>query len=496
MDSWELCQLSAREMAAMIRSREISAVELLGAHLDQVHRLNPHVNAIITLVEDQAREAAAEADKKTLSGAPLGILHGLPMAHKDTHRTKGIRTTFGSPIYFENVPDTDDLIIERLHEAGVITTGKTNTPEFAAGSHTFNSIFGTTRNPYDLSRTPGGSSGGAAVALALGMQPLADGSDMGGSLRNPASFCNVVGLRPSFGRVPNVPSIIPNELLSVPGPMARSVSDVALMMEAIAGPDPRAKSVLPDPASSFADIFNEDPTPRRIAWLPDLDGLIGVNQDVADALSGSPKVFSDLGWEIVEIHPDFELAEETFRVIRAAQFARVHGENVDKYPELIKESIKWNVAVGRALSSDQIDAAIANQQLLIEQMRKVYETVDLLALPVSQVTPFPIEWEYPIYVGGREMGDYLGWMASCYLISVTQLPAISLPAAFTPDGLPVGLQLVGPPRGDVDLLRAASVFELATQVGQRRPPMIDHAPPEQRGWTAIERRLRGRRRNR
>lgn len=469
----ELCALSAQEMVDRLKRREVSAVELLDAHLAQIERFNPSVNAVITLEQDRARADAVAADQKTISGRPLGLLHGLPMAHKDTHRTKGIRTTFGSPLYVDNVPEADDLIIERLHDAGVITIGKTNTPEFAVGSHTFNRVFGSTNNPYDLTCSAGGSSGGGAVGLALGMHPLADGSDMGGSLRNPASFCNVVGLRPSFGRVPNFPSNVSNERLSVPGAMARSVGDIGLIMQAIAGPDARDQRSLDEPGDIFAAPLRDDIVKKRVAWAPDLGGLIAVDPEVGFALSHCPKIFSDLGWELTDDLPDLSGADETFRVLRAVQFAESYGTIVDQSPEMVKETIHWNVAVGRSLSPEQVERAVDHQQLIIEKMRRFFAGVDLLALPVAQVAPFPIELEYPKVIDGHEVADYLGWMASCYLISVTELPAIALPAGFTSRGLPVGLQLVGPPHGDVALLQAAYHFEQATKIAERRPPMLD-----------------------
>jgi amidase len=471
MNESELCFLPAREMVAMIERREISSVELVDAHLTQIDRYNESVNAVVTRVDDEARANALLADKQTMSGESTGLLHGLPIAHKDTHRTKGIRTTFGSPLFIDHVPTADDLIIDRLHHAGAISIGKTNTPEFAAGSHTFNSVFGATHNPYDLGRTPGGSSGGAAVALALGMHPLADGSDMGGSLRNPASFCNVVGLRPSFGRVPGYPSGVPEERLSTPGAMARSVGDVALMMQAISGPDPRVDNALTDSPRQFTHVFDGVTKRLRVAWTLDLGGLFGVEDEVRNALSICPQIFEQLGWEVVEEVPDLRGADETFRTLRAAQFAHLYGPLVDRSPDLLKETIRWNVAIGRDLTSEQITKAKHDQDEIVERMRIFFSTIDLLALPVSQVAPFPIEWEYPKVVDHKVMSDYLEWMASCYLLSVTKLPAISVPAGFTSHGLPVGLQLVAPPNQDLFLLQAAHAFEQNIQL-DKRPALI------------------------
>ncbi len=473
MEDAELCLKSAREMVAMIKRREISCVELLEAHLAQIERFNPRVNAFVSLVPEQAREAAQRADARTLSGEPLGPLHGLPVAHKDTHRTKGIRTTFGSPLLAKNVPDADDLVIERLHDAGVISIGKTNTPEFAAGSHTFNTVFGTTHNPYDLARSAGGSSGGAAVGVALGMHPIADGSDMGGSLRNPASFCGVFGMRPSFGRVPNLPASVRDERLSVAGPIARSVGDISLMLEAIAGADARVDYSLSPPKDYFAWEPANGHRRRRIAWSPDLGGAFPIDPEVRRVLSRCPAVFEELGWEVVEDLPDLSGADEVFRVLRAHQFAEAFAPMVRNHPESVKEAIRWNVEIGLSLTSAQVDRAKLEQRVIFARMHEFFSRVDLLGLTVSQVPPFPVAWEYPPVVDGREMGDYLEWMASCYLISTTALPAISLPIGMTADGLPVGVQLVGPPAGDRELLWASAQFESVTTSFLPRPPLLD-----------------------
>jgi len=460
-------------MVGMIKNREISAVELLEAHLGQIDRYNSSVNAFVTLVPEQALLKAKAADAKTASGEPLGTLHGLPMAHKDTHRTKGIRTTFGSPLFVDNVPSADDLIIERLHDAGAISIGKTNTPEFAAGSHTFNPVFGATHNPYDLSRSAGGSSGGAAVGVALGMHPLADGSDMGGSLRNPASFCGVVGMRPSFGRVPNFPLSVPDERLSVPGPIARSVGDIALMLEAIAGVDARVDYSLALPKNYFDDVTAPSSRRLRIAWSPDLGGMFPVDRDVRSALERCPVIFEELGWEVIEDLPDLSGADEVFRILRAHQFVEAFAQIVQDHPESVKEAIRWNVEVGLSLAPSQIENAKLEQRALFVRLHDFFSSVDLLGLTVSQVAPFPIDWEYPYVVDDQEMGDYLEWMASCYLISTTALPAIALPFGVTDDGLPIGLQLVGPPNGDRELLQASAQIEAATMSHLTYAPLPD-----------------------
>ena len=462
----ELCDRSAVELAAMIRERAVSARELLAACLARIEAVNPDLNAIVTLVPDLAEQWAAEADERTASGAELGPLHGLPIAHKDLVSTAGIRTTQGSPIFADVVPDTDDLIVSRLRAAGAVTIGKTNTPEFGAGSHTFNPVFGATRNPYDPTRTCGGSSGGAAVALAAGMIPIADGSDMGGSLRNPAGFCNIVGMRPSFGRVPAWPNSTPWSGLATTGVMARSVADLALQMEAVAGPDPRVPISLPDPASIFADLGELDTRGLRVAWTPDLG--LPVDPDVRAALAGVPGELDELGCAVTEAMPDLADAGEIFQVLRAWHFEISKGAVCDRAPDLVKDTVRWNIELARSLSLVDHARASVGQAQAVERMRAFFDDYDVLALPTSQVAPFVIETEWPTEVGGVTMPTYIDWMRSCSDITVTGCPAVSMPAGFTPTGLPVGVQFVGRPGGDVDLLRFAAAWERATSVGERR----------------------------
>lgn len=462
---------AAGELADALRRREVSAREVLEAHLERIDRINPKVNAIVTLVAERARDEARAADERAARGEPLGPLHGLPVAHKDTHLTAGIRTTFGSRALQDNVPDRDELIVERLRAAGAITIGKTNVPEFAAGAHTFNEIFGVTRNPYDVTRTAGGSSGGAAVALACGMQPLADGSDMGGSLRYPAGFCNVVGLRPSPGRVPTYPTVAAWSTLGVQGPMARSVADVALMLSVIAGPDPRSPIALDDPGSDFRAPLDPELTGLRVAWAPDLGGAVPVDPVVTAVLAPHAATFERLGARVDLACPDLSDADEIFRVLRAWQFDMSLGPVVDRSRDLLKESLVWNVEEGRRLRGSDIGRAEVARTALYHRMRAFFDRFDVLALPVSQVPAFPVEWEYPREICGQPQPTYLDWMRSCYFITVTGHPALSVPAGFTPDGVPLGLQLVGRHRGDLELLRVGHAFEQATGYGRTRPPV-------------------------
>lgn len=465
----EICFMSALGLRSALGARALSAREVVQAHLDRIERVNPAVNAVVTLVAEQALAAAHAADELAASGAELPPLHGLPVAHKDTHDTAGIRTTYGSPLYAEHVPERDELIIERMRAAGAITTGKTNVPEWAAGSHTFNPVFGVTRNPYDLSRSAGGSSGGAAVALACGMHPIADGSDMGGSLRNPASFNNVVGFRPSPGRVPSSTARLAWSTLSVQGPMARSVADAALLLSVLAGPDPRSPISLAEPGSSFARPLERDLAGARVAWSPDLGGSVPVEPAVRALVEASAKVFTDLGCVVDQDCPDFSGAEEVFRTLRAWQFEVQFGPLLESGP--VKDTIRWNAELGRRLTGPDLGRAEVLHTELFHRVREFFTRYDFLVLPVSQVPAFDIELEYPLEVDGVPMETYLDWMRSAYFVSATGCPALSVPAGFTSSGLPVGVQIVGPHRADFAVLQAGHAFETATAVGTRRPPL-------------------------
>ena len=465
----ELNWMTAVELAALVKRGEVSAVELLTAHMRQIEKVNPQVNAIVTFLPEMALELAKAADEKQARGETLGILHGLPIAHKDLFETKGIRTTMGSPVFADNVPESDDLIIARLKQAGCITIGKTNVPEFGAGSHTFNPVFGATRNPYDLNRTCGGSSGGAAVALASGMIPIADGSDMGGSLRNPASFCNVVGLRPSPGRVPGYPKSNAWSTLSVDGPMARTVQDVALMLQAIAGYDPRAPISLHEPAATFGNALERDFAGVTIAWSPDL-GDLPVDPQVTATIERQLSVLSDLGCHVEPTQPDFRDAYEIFQTLRAWNFELSFAEHFAEFgEEQFKETIRWNAAQGRKLTAAQISRTEVKRTELFHRVREFLDTYEFLLLPTAQVPPFPIDWEYPKEINGVGMDTYIDWMMSCAFITVTGLPAISVPCGFTDDGLPVGLQIVGRPQSEFEVLQLAYAFQEATRFYEQKP---------------------------
>jgi amidase len=466
----DLCFLTAVELADRIRRRDVSVTEVVRAHLAQIERVNPTMNAIVTLTAERALADAKAKDAELARGAATGPLFGLPVAHKDLVPTKGIRTTFGSPIYRDNVPSEDGLIIERLRAAGAVTLGKTNTPEFGAGSQTFNEVFGRTLNPYDPSKTCGGSSGGAAVALACGMVPIADGSDTGGSLRNPAAFCNVVGLRTSPGRVPVWPRELAWTTLSVQGPMARTVADVALLLSAIAGADPRSPIAIAEPGDRFRRPLTRDFRGVRVAWSRDLGGL-PIDRRVTTALAPQRKVLESLGCVIDEAQPDLRDAREIFQALRAFAFATRYGPMLAEHRHQIKDTVIWNTEQGLKLTARELAEAEVKRTALYHRVRTFMERYEFLVLPATQVPPFEVTQPYVTEIEGVPLPTYIDWMRACSDITVTGSPAISVPGGFTPDGLPVGLQIVGRHQDDWGVLQLAHAFEQATGFGRRRPPV-------------------------
>ena len=477
-----LCSLSATGLARRIAAREVSAVEVMEAHLARIEETNPRLNAVVTLLpRDRLLAAARERDRARAQGEPLGPLHGLPVLVKDLVPTRGVRTTFGSRIFADFVPDEDALIVSRLRAAGAILLGKTNTPEFGAGSQTFNAVFGATRNPWDETKTPGGSSGGAAAALAAGMAPLADGSDFGGSLRNPASFCGVVGLRPSPGRVPVRPDETPWFPVPVQGPMARTVGDAALLLSAIAGPDPGAPLSLAGPGARFREPLERDFRGTRVAWSSGLAGL-PFDPRVPRALAPARRALEDLGCVVEDAEPDLTGAAEVFDRWRAWYFELRHGPLLEEHRGRMKDTVVWNIEQGRALSGAALAEAGRLWAALLERARRFFERYAFFALPVSQVPPFDVRIPWPTEIAGAPMATYTEWMGSCSFVSLLGAPALSLPGGSTPEGLPVGLQIVGRPRDDFGVLQLAHALE-------RRPPALPplgSAPAKTDGGGHIE----------
>src|SRR5882672_5564139 len=461
----ELCFKDAVDLARMIRDKEVSASEVMTAFLSQIERVNPKVNAICSFIgEEAALGASKKADEKLAGGEPVGPLHGLPHAVKDLALTEGMRTTFGSRIYKDFIPVEDALFVERLKGAGAIIIGKTNTPEFGAGSQTFNAVFGATRNPYDPTKTCGGSSGGAAVAVACGMLPFADGSDLAASLRNPGNYCNVIGFRPTPGRVPSWPSSNAWDTLGVIGPMARTVSDAAFLLSALAGPDPRSPISISEPGEIFSKNLNRKFSKVRIAWSRDLGGL-PVDPRVSAVLEPQRKVFSSLGCIVEEAQPDFSGATEAFETLRALSFFHKVGPLLKDHRNKLKDTVIWNIEQGMKLNAEQIARAEALRSALFQRMRSFLEKYEFLVCPVNQLPPYPVEVQWPREIAGVHMGNYLDWMKSCYYITITSHPAISVPAGFTGDdpALPVGIQIVGRYRDDFGVLQLAHAFEQATE---------------------------------
>jgi amidase len=466
----DLCFMRATELAARIRARQLSVTEVVQGHLAQIERVNPKVNAIVTLTAERALDEARARDAALGRGEPPGPLHGLPVAHKDLVPTRGIRTTYGSPIYRDHVPDEDGLIVERLRAAGAVTVGKTNTPEFGAGSQTFNEVFGRTLNPYDPGKTCGGSSGGAAVALACGMLPIADGSDLGGSLRNPAAFCNVVGVRPSPGRVPVWPRETAWFTLGVQGPMARTVGDAALLLSAMAGPDPRSPIAITEPGERFRAPLARDFRGARVAWSRDLGGL-PVDRRVTAVLEAQRATFQTLGCIVEDGEPDLAEAREIFQVWRAWSFASKYGPLLARHRHEMKDTVIWNVEQGLGLSALDLGAAEIKRTELYHRMRRFMERHEFLVLPATQVPPFDVTQPWVTEIEGVRLPTYIDWMRVCSDITVTGHPAISVPGGFTEEGLPVGVQIVGRHQDDWGVLQLAHAFEQATGVWKRRPAL-------------------------
>ena len=461
-EATDLCALAATELRRLIACREASCREVLDAHIARIEAVNPAINAIVTKTYEQARHQADELDANHRSGREP--LLGLPVAHKDLVATRGVRTTYGSPLYADHIPRADDRIVRRLRRAGAVMVGKTNTPEFGAGSQTFNRVFGATRNPYDLAKTCGGSSGGAAAALAARMLPIADGGDTGGSLRNPAAFCNLVGFRPSPGRIPHDD---PWNDLSTLGPMARTVDDVALMFSALAGPDAGVPHCLQEPGSAFAAVEPIDLATLRIAVSEDFDGL-PVQQPVREVLRGLGDVLARAGARVVAAAPPLDDARRIFHILRATGFRRRFGGMTAAQQAQLKDTIRWNLEAGNALTMTDYDWVFPARARLVAGVAAFFEEVDLLIGPATQVMHFRIETEWVREIDGRRMKTYIEWMEACSWITVTCCPALSLPAGFR-DGLPVGAQLIAPLRADKFLLRAAKAIEAITRYAAQAP---------------------------
>jgi len=466
-----LFRSTARAIVDRLNSGEITPFDLLDVLERRIAEVDGKVNALPILCFDRAREQA-----KTLMQQPAGsrgLLAGMPIPIKDLTNVAGVRTTQGSPIYKDHVPPRSDIVVERLEENGAVVYAKSNTPEFGAGANTFNEVFGATRNPFDLSRSAAGSSGGAAVALATGTAWLAHGTDMGGSLRNPASFCGVVGMRPSIGRVAHSPAFKIDRNLTVHGPMARNVEDLALLLDAMSGEHPADPLSLPSLPSSFLSAARSGKRPKRVAWSADL-GITPVDPEVAAITRKAACRFAEAGVIVEEAHPDLREAHECFHVLRAFDFAVSKAALLRSHRDQLKPEVIWNIEEGLKLSVEQLERAEAQRLAMTMRTLEFFKTYDLLLAPATIVAPFPLENRYVAECAGRKFDNYVQWLGIVYAITLACCPALSLPCGFTASGLPVGLQVVAPPRGEAQLLAGARVLEI--MLGLRGTTPIDPRP--------------------
>ena len=450
---------SACELRQLILNRELSSHEVVSAHVDQIQRFNKQVNVVVTECFDQALNLAREQDQ---SDQWRNTLAGLPIAHKDLASTAGIRTTFGSTLFRDHVPESNDYIVDRMQQAGCVTIGKTNTPEFGAGSHTFNRVFGVSRNPYDLSRTCGGSSGGPAGALAMRMMPLADGGDYGGSLRNPGAFCNVIGFRPTNNQLPPRLDSDTTLNLSSLGPMARCIDDIFLLLGVLTDshqPELAPPAVEPYPLEGL-----------KIAVSTDLGGL-PVVEEIQSTVTRAVKELSELGADVTEDQPNLEGARDVFHTLRAWSFRNRYTNLSAKEKVELKPTILWNLALGESLTPDDLERAQETRVKLRQNVDSFFDKYDLFIAPTTQVLPFPVEVEWIREINGVQMETYIDWMESCSLITPTECPALSMPAGFT-NGLPVGIQLIAPRNADYMLLRIAKSIEAVLSSASTLPPLL------------------------
>jgi amidase len=456
----DLYRLSAREAVELLRTGKVSPLEMVDAAVARIEATDGVLNALPTLSIERARDHAKQIGKnRTAERDRPGWLGGLPIAVKDLNDVAGVRTTYGSPLFADHVPENSDVMVETLEANGAIVIGKSNTPEFGHGANTFNEVFGETLNPWNTAMTCGGSSGGSAVAVASGQTWLATGSDLGCSLRTPAAFCSIVGLRPSPGRVARSPARLPFDNLWVQGPMARNVGDVALMLDAMAGEHPDDPISLTAPLQPFVNAIDNPRTPKRIAYSPDLGGIVPVAREVAEICAAAAERFSELGATVEETCPDLRDARDIFHVLRANQFVGDLGEIISGNKDKVREEVVWNLEQGTKLSVGELAEAERKRGALYARAAEFFTTYDLLVTPAAIVAPFDVKIRAINEVEGHKFENYFDWYTISYAITATSLPAMSVPCGFTQAGLPVGLQFVGPPRGEAPLLAAATLFE-------------------------------------
>jgi amidase len=465
----ELIRKSARDVVRLLAKGEVSPLELIDIAAERIAATDGAINALPTRCYDRARDHAKRLMQRKAANPGSGYLHGLPIAIKDLIEVKGVRTTRGSPIFADHVSTHSDILVERLEANGGVVIGKSNTPEFGAGAQTFNEVFGTTKNPWNTALTPAGSSGGAAAALAAGQVWLAHGSDLGGSLRTPASFCGVVGLRPSPGRVANGPRALPFETLSVQGPMGRDVGDTALLLDAMVGQHPLDPISQPAPATPFLAAVDNPERPKRVAFSADLGGIMPVAAEVREICTRAAMSFAQLGADVVEDGIDFADAETTFQTLRAAYFAYARAPLLASHRDQLKPEVIWNIEQGLKLTTDDIGRAERARGALYQRTVAFFERCDLLLSPTAVAPPFSHQQRYLTEVEGRQFPSYVSWIIATFALTLTGCPAISLPCGFTRSGLPVGMQIVGPPRGEAKVLAAAKLFESLHGLQRRLP---------------------------
>jgi amidase len=468
-----LIRESACDIVDRLNKGTVTPLDLLDVLEKRIAEVDGRVNALPTLCFDRARKNARELMQKP--AGPRGLLAGMPVPIKDLTNVAGVLTTQGSPIYKDNVPATSDVLVETLESNGGVVYAKSNTPEFGAGANTFNEVFGATRNPWDTSRSAAGSSGGAAVALATGMAWLAHGSDMGGSLRNPASFCGIVGMRPSIGRVAHTPAAAVDRNLGVQGPMARNVEDLALLLDAMSGESPADPLSLPKLPTSFLSAARSGAKPKRVAYSRDL-GITPVDPEVAAVTRKAAERFAEAGVIIEEAHPDLSEAHESFHVLRAFDFAMSKEALLRTKRDQLKPEVIWNIEEGLKLTVEQIARAEAQRVAMTQRTLAFFEKYDLLLAPATIVAPYPVENRYVAECDGKKFDNYVEWLGIVYAITLVCCPALSMPCGFTASGLPVGLQVVAPPRGEAQLLAGARALEEV--LGLRGATPIDPRPPK------------------
>lgn len=468
----EFCWLSARELARMVRAKDVSPVEVLEATLRRIERVNPRINAYCTVTAEPARRQALAAEEAARRGDPLGPLHGVPYSLKDLTPTRAIRTTMGSKIFEHNVPEEDAILVERLRGAGAVLLGKTNTPEFGCKPFTDNRLFGATANPWALARAAGGSSGGAAAAVAAGLGPLAEGSDLAGSIRHPAAWCGVVGFKPSQGRIARFPNVTAWNAMSSNGPIARTVADAALMFSVMAGPDPRDPLALPHTGEDWEALADQvDLRGRRIAWTPDLGGAAAVDPSVASICQGATRVFADRGCAVEEASPEIGNIRDPFVALNAVLRQATAGKYLDQWRDQMDPILVRRIEFGRTLSGADIARAEVERSAYHHRLRRFFERYDLLLCPTTAIAASSLDAPLPKDIGGRAIRDTLDMMILTYAFNFSGYPAISVPCGWTADGLPVGLQIVGGWRQDALVLSAAAGFEAAAPRAERRPPL-------------------------